>query len=427
MTAPIPAPSDEELARDERWLLLTRMVANQHFGKAAQLRELLLYLGKRAILFPTEDVSEQEIGSRVLGRRPDYNPQADNIVRVQIRRLRQKVDEYFLTDGRDEPLVISIPKGSHVLRFEPRVLQVPVESPAAPPAVTESPWVRWMLTITALGAISFFAGRLSVDRGEAVDARRIHPVWSQLFSKDQPTSIVIADSSLVIVQNVLQKSLTLNEYIAGSYRGLIEQVPDAGVRDVLKMISHRQYTSVADATLSSELRSIGGRLGARVMVRYARDMHIRDFNSGNFILVGSSHGVPWVELFESNLNFQFQRIGDEQRFGFRNRHPKNGEAGFYTSSKLSSGPQESFATVSMVPNLTGNGTVLMLNGITMEATEAAGEFALNNDLPAVLSSEKLPHFEILLKVASLAGAPHKVDVVAWRRIGDGSNDPSKQL
>ena len=123
MTAPIPAPTDEELAHDERWLLLTRVVANQHFSKSAQLRELLLYLGKQAILSPTEDVSEQEIGSRVLGRRPDYNPQADNIVRVQIRRLRQKVDEYFLTDGRNEPLVISIPKGSHVLRFEPRVLR----------------------------------------------------------------------------------------------------------------------------------------------------------------------------------------------------------------------------------------------------------------------------------------------------------------
>ena len=87
------------------------------------------------------------------------------------------------------------------------------------------------------------------------------------------------------------------------------------------------------------------------------------------------------------------------------------------------GPQESYATISMVPNLSHNGTVLLLNGITMEATEAAGEFAISRDFPAVLSKalgsvpgEKLPYFEILLKAASMAGAPHKVEIIASRRL-----------
>ena len=76
------------------------------------------------------------------------------------------------------------------------------------------------------------------------------------------------------------------------------------------------------------------------------------------------------------------------------------------------GPQESDATISMVPNLSHNGTVLLLNGITMEATEAAGEFAISREFPTVLTKalgsapgEKLPYFEILLKAASMAGAP----------------------
>ena len=88
------------------------------------------------------------------------------------------------------------------------------------------------------------------------------------------------------------------------------------------------------------------------------------------------------------------------------------------------GPQESYATISLVPNLSHNGTVLLLlNGITMEATEAAGEFAMARDFPAVLTKalgsapgEKLPYFEILLKAASMAGAPHKVGIVASRRL-----------
>ena len=38
----------------------------------------------------------------------------------------------------------------------------------------------------------------------------------------------------------------------------------------------------------------------------------------------------------------------------------------------------------MAPNLTHSGTVLLLNGVTMEATEAAGEFAIARDFPSVL-------------------------------------------
>jgi hypothetical protein len=393
-----------------------------------QLRELLLYLAKQAIVSPSEDVTEQEIGWRVLGRRQDYNPQADNIVRVQIRRLRQKLEEYFASEGAGESFVISIPKGRHVLRFDPRAEPSPPR--VEPTDVMAAPIVRrWWISavaILAVGAIAFFAGRASMERTLAAAATTTafatNPLWTRLFVNDQPTSIVIADSSLVIVQNALQKSFTLNEYIDRSYRNQIEAAQHSGMRDLLRMIAGRQYTSLADANLASELRSIGTQLGARVSVRYARHMNIRDFNSGNYILIGSSHGVPWVELFEPGLNFQFDRIGKEPRFGFRNRQPLNGEASVYTSAAPMNGPQENYATISMAPNLTHSGTVLLLNGVTMEATEAAGEFAMGRDFPSLLSralgsraGEKLPYFELLLKAASMAGAPHKVDIIAARK------------
>jgi hypothetical protein len=431
MTTPNPILTGDELAHDERWALAVRIVGSHHFGKSVHLRELLLYLAKRAIVSPSEDVTEQEIGWRVLGRRQDYNPQTDNIVRVQIRRLRQKVDEYFAVEGANEPLVISIPKGSHVLRFDPRPQPAPVQSIATPALIASEPANRRLQKIAAVVAltlVAFFCGRASSkDRSlGAVFASSPHagnPLWSRLFINDQPTSMVIADSSIVIVQNGLQKSFTLNEYIDRSYKDQIERAQNPDIRELLKMIAGRQYTSLADATLSSELRSIGTQLGARVAVRYARHMNIRDFNSGNYILIGSSHGVPWVELFEPVLNFQFDRIGKDQRFGFRNKHPLNGESLVYSSAAVMNGPQESYATISMVPNLSHNGTVLLLNGITMEATEAAGEFAISREFPTVLTKalgsapgEKLPYFEILLKAASMAGAPHKVEILASRRL-----------
>ncbi len=101
MTTPNPILTGDELAHDERWALAVRIVGSHHFGKSVQLRELLLYLAKRAIVSPSEDVTEQEIGWRVLGRRQDYNPQTDNIVRVQIRRFAPKSRGVFRRRGSE--------------------------------------------------------------------------------------------------------------------------------------------------------------------------------------------------------------------------------------------------------------------------------------------------------------------------------------
>lgn len=419
-------PTENAFAGDARWMLVMRVVGSRHFSKAVQLRELLLYLAKKAITSPAEDVSEQDIGTNVLGRKPDYDPQADNIVRVQMRHLRQKLEAYFLAEGLDETIVISIPKGSHVLRFEPRERKAVEIPPALPPRAGIRP--KWLALTVALAALAFLAGRYATDRsgapgGEQTDISR-GSMWSRVFVKDQPTTIVLADSSIVIVQNVLQKSFTLTEYADRSYRDLIEAVPNTELRDALRMISNRQYTSLADATVSGELRGLGARLGARVAVRYARHMHIRDFNSGNFVLIGSRHSIPWVELFEPSLNFHFDRVGEDQHFGFRNRHPATGESPYYAASAPATGPQESFATICLLPNLGRNGTVLLLTGVTMEATEAAGEFSMSNEFGEAVSKtlgapfpHKLPFFEILLKAASMAGAPNKVEVIAWRKPG----------
>ena len=169
-STPLPSPTDDLLIHDDRWGLTLRVVASHHFGKAVQLRELLLYLAKRAIACPNEDVSEQEIGCRVLGRRPDYDPQADNIVRVQIRRLRQKLDEYFLADGQHELMVISIPKGSHVLRFEPRIDSSRVEQPPVSPPSFGKFWFKVLIPLVLVAAIAFsWAG--FQDRGKPPPAK----------------------------------------------------------------------------------------------------------------------------------------------------------------------------------------------------------------------------------------------------------------
>jgi hypothetical protein len=432
--------TEKDLTGDERWGLVTRVAASQRFARAAQLRELLLYFGRRAILQPGAEVSEQEIGCQVLGRRPDYDTQADNIVRVQIRHLRQKLDEYFDSEGREEPLLLTIPKGTRVARFEPRLdwTTVPAEpSTIEHPVSAALPERREARTVSifrllagaavviavALGA--FLLGRyLSASPGStaALGSPGTTPLFQRLFPAGGTATVVLADSSLVFIQDVLRVHLGLDEVTKGAHRKLIEGVQEERLRSALTDLSSRQYTSLADATLSGKLLRIGLESGSHVAVRYSRHMGIRDFSSGNFILLGSKRGIPWVDLFEPDLSFRLERTGPGWRFGFTNRQPQGDELAAYTTTDVGEGSYETYATISLVPNVGRNGDVLLLDGTMMEATEAAGEFAMSSAFSRVLaekfggtSAQKIPYFEVLLNIRARSGAPNKVEVAAWRK------------
>jgi hypothetical protein len=145
-----------ELADDDRWYLVLRTAASQHFAKASQLHDILIYICQRALNDPAASIKEYEIGCKVLGRKPDFNPNEDNIVRVQISHLRKKLDEYFATEGKDEPVRITVPKGTYVPRFEPIVHGAIATDPTAvvPPATEHREPRRGLLSHNLLAAAS---------------------------------------------------------------------------------------------------------------------------------------------------------------------------------------------------------------------------------------------------------------------------------
>ena len=57
------------------------------------------------------------IGVEALGRREDFDPQIDPIVRVEAGRLRAALARYYAGPGRNEPVVIELPRGAYRARF----------------------------------------------------------------------------------------------------------------------------------------------------------------------------------------------------------------------------------------------------------------------------------------------------------------------
>ena len=122
---------DEGLNRnDERWLLVERVVSSAAFRKAGRLRELLRYLAELSVHGQGADLTEQRIGEAVFAKPAGYSPVEDSSVRVHMRQLRLKLHEYFDSEGREEPLIVEIPKGSYALAFH--TIPVPVSEEGFP-------------------------------------------------------------------------------------------------------------------------------------------------------------------------------------------------------------------------------------------------------------------------------------------------------
>jgi len=153
--------SPNEAAR-QREELVHRVASSITFEKAPRLRAFFLHVCRCAVENKSEEATEQQIGIYVYGRQPSYNPNDDNIVRSQARMLRMKLEHHFANEGRDEPVVITIPKGQYLPIFETRF-----EEPQPQPRVLVLPerksrGIRPVLAVAAglVGLVVLLVGAL---------------------------------------------------------------------------------------------------------------------------------------------------------------------------------------------------------------------------------------------------------------------------
>jgi len=433
MSTPV-APSPPSV--DLRWDLVQKVAASAAFHRSPRQRELLLYICERSLQNHPEQLREQLIGCGVFGRKADYNPGEDNIVRVEIRQLRKRLDDYFATEGKDEPLVIQIPKGAYVPLFEARDhAVVTVASPAkvAPKTATSRSQWFWVqaAAIVLLALACIWLWRDNRDKAQrlastAPSAPERSAIWSLLFNNAQQTFVVCADSTLVVAEWILHRSIRLDEYLARDPAPSSSLLNDVGsLADSLAFSRQRwQFTDITDVRLVQRLYRLNADHWDKVTVRSARTAQIQDFKNGNSILLGSNRSNLWDGLFEPTLNFRF--VYDEQTRSamISNQNPRPGEQASYRAARPGE-TGDSYAIVAMAPNLRHNGSVLIIAGSTAESTEAAGEFIMNSSTSSGFlnglmkrNKNKLPYFEVLLRSGTLAGIAKNAEIVADRILPD---------
>lgn len=420
---------------DPRWLLVQRIVASPGFVNSNRLSTFLLYVCRQSLAGEGASLNERSIGRAVFERARDYDPRDDNIVRSHASRLRGRLEEYFVAEGAREPLRVTIPRGSYAPVFE-SAEAVPhspdddlaavrsesfVQDPAAPTASTRI-WLKpskLAIGFLALLAIAILVASPFVYRRfhPTISQTASHKLWSQMFRSDQETIIVPADSSLVIVHMMAGHQIPLSDYAGGRYRAITGCKHPCDL-DTLHMVESARYTSMSDLEYAVSVSRLPEAIPSRTEIRFARDLELKDFKESNLILAGSQEADPWLSAISGQMNFVVHDDPAPGPLRVENRQPKDGEKSDYSYDPHD--PQHrGLATIAFLPNLSGSGNFLIVQGFSVAGTQAAAEFVTSErDLDSLLpaysgNAAKLPHFEILLSTVEINGMATHAVPLAW--------------
>lgn len=137
---------------------LERISASDEFRKCPQLLRFLRFAVSEALSGRDGGSKERLIGMEVFGRPSDYDAGADPVVRVEARRLRRKLAEYYARTGREDPLEIRLPKGAYIPTFDtkPGAKKSVAVLPFSGHSVSDGLTTRLIARLAACGGLRVF-------------------------------------------------------------------------------------------------------------------------------------------------------------------------------------------------------------------------------------------------------------------------------
>lgn len=98
---------------------LQRVLASDLFLNAQRPSQFLRFIVETTLAGNEHQIKEYLLGIEVFGRPSSYDPKDDPVVRIEAGRLRKKLAEYYNGPGRNDSLVIEVPRGGYVPVFHP--------------------------------------------------------------------------------------------------------------------------------------------------------------------------------------------------------------------------------------------------------------------------------------------------------------------
>jgi serine/threonine-protein kinase len=129
---------------------LEKVLANLPFVRSPRLSRFLRFVVEETLNGRGHDLKEYLLGISVFDRGESFDPRTENIVRVEARRLRTSLTEYYATAGSDDTIFIEIPKGTYTPVFRTRV--PPAAAGIPRPYVFKTRSILWAVALGLAGA-----------------------------------------------------------------------------------------------------------------------------------------------------------------------------------------------------------------------------------------------------------------------------------
>ena len=432
-----------------------RVIQSAAFRNSATLQLLLRFLTDKTVCGSAESLKEYTIGVEALGRKSDFDPKIDPIVRVQSHRLRVKLKEYYEVEGERDPVLIQFPKGHYVPTFDwmPVVLPALTEASASKPkagdvfegesteAIAENPnqqvWPRWLVSfglgflVIATIAFGYWLGvwraekRLNVGiAAAAVPARdgMVEEFWRGFLGSDGSPVIAYPDAVFLLDDSndlfrfrhgaIDSRGALVDAHVAHEFASNPEIVAQAG-----RLYYENGYTGTGELESVAMFAGLLGRMGVKPIVKSSRDVTPDDLNQHNVILLGSPFQNPAVAQLMPVGDFTFNNPDqhhEQWRAQILNAHPRDGEASVYRTERDAASKvlTADFGVITVAPGVVPGRWIAIIGGLDTKGTEGAAMFVtsrhgierLNKVLDGFGGNKKeLVPLQVLLRVQLAKG------------------------
>lgn len=446
----------QTVTTEEKLTQLEKILHGKAFQGSESLKAFLRFVVERSIEHDDGGLKEYVIATEVFGRNSDYNSRIDSVVRVQASRLRAKLHEYYLTEGRDDQVVIDLPKGHYAPTFlynsfedlsggdeEHIEASVTPLSPSDKRASTSSGVNLWIVVslvvvslLAAISTILLVKANTEKTRLRAVsdletptDAQReaALPLWGGLLSSPEPVLVVFSNT---LFQGTAETGMRLLKPLdaPGSPPGSAALPQQTGGRKDVGPGVTEHYTGIGEAMGVYFLGELFARVKHPFRVKRSLLLTWEDLKSENIIVLGSPAENLFLRDLPQQQEFIFRPLKDDQgrnTFGVVNTKPGANERKVYLARQ--DGPSrsqitEDYAVISLLQGLDARNRLLILAGITTFGTQAAAEYVSKTEyIEEMISSlntapagqaPRLPSFyQLLIRVRVTGGVPVHISYV----------------
>jgi hypothetical protein len=363
-----PALADSSAVLDQ----VERIIASEELRGCEVLRRLLRFLANKSISGKAEELKEYIVAIDGLGKPATYDPRQHSAVRIQVGRLRQKLADYYRTEGKNDPIIIDVPKGRFKLTCEYRAngasvnvaLPTPQESADDPEAIVRF-WRSLKtsrLTVPALTALVLAVGFVAYHYWmKPVRAKTIAPkyaagwtpemedLWRPFVSTDRPLIVAIEDPLFVELngkKDVYYRDKTLNRWSDVTASPAVKALGAALKTHEIE--PSRYYTAFGEVDASFLMAKLLGSRVQNLSVVKTSNLSLRELEDNNVLFVGIENLFFNDQIQATPVHVSLQPVHE----GIRDLHAQKNQPELYLDH-YSTAPSEEGVAYALVTHLPG--------------------------------------------------------------------------